>query len=58
MLNNSFVEIEDKKMPVDKFKEIDFDKPIDNRNGFINLVFLSSIVVSSFMWILLVFFRK
>lgn len=58
MDDNSFVKIEDKKMPVDDFNYVDLDYEPNYSRGVISFVFLTSIVVTSFMWILLIFFRK
>lgn len=58
MDNNSFVKIEDKKMPVDNLNYPDLDITRNYSSGFANFVFLSGIVATSFMWIMLMFFGK
>jgi len=60
MDNNSFVKIEDKKMPIDTFNYPDLDMGITKNysSGFANFIFLAGIVATSFMWIMLMFFGK
>lgn len=58
MDDNTFVKIEDRKMPIDDFNFVSLDEEKNYSRGVINFVFLTSIVVTSFMWILLIFFRK
>lgn len=58
MYDNSFVKIEDKKMPVDNLNYPDLDVTRNYSSGFANFVFLSGIVATSFMWIMLMFFGK
>ena len=52
MENESFVKIEDKKMPIDNLY-----KENDNK-GFINFVYLLGIVFTAFMWLGLIFLGK
>ena len=58
MNNDSFVKIEDKKMPICDFNYPDLEQERNYSKGFTNLVFLSGIIVTFFMWIMLIFFRK
>lgn len=56
MDDNSFVKIEDKSMPLDIFGDLEEQK--HNNGGFINIIFLSSVLTTAVMWIMLLFFRK
>lgn len=58
MNNDSFVKIEDKKMPICDFDYPDLDIVKNYSSGFANFVFISGIVATSLMWIILMFFRK
>lgn len=60
MNNNSFVKIEDKKMPIDNlsYPNLDFNRKKGYSSGFANLIFLSGIVATFFMWIILITLRK
>lgn len=58
MDNNSFVKIEDKKMPIDTFNYPDLDITRNYSGGFANFVFLAGIFSTFVMWIMLMFFGK
>ena len=58
MKDNSFVKIENKKMPIDNFKDLDFEISNKSPNGFTSFLFLSGIVVTAIMWIMLVIIGK
>ena len=64
MDNNSFVKIEDKKMPSYNFKDIDLDSNFDNKSflnsksGFTNIVFLSGIIATFIMWVMIMIVGK
>jgi hypothetical protein len=58
MDDKAFVKIEDRKMPVDNFKYLPLDEEKNYSRGVVNFIFLTGIVITSFMWILLIFFRK
>jgi len=56
MNDDSFIKIENKKLPVNTIKDFCLEK--GNSNGYINFVFLISILLTSFTWIILIFIRK
>lgn len=58
MENREFVKIEDKKMPVDEFRDIDFEMKKNYQAGFTNLVFLFGVVSTFLMWMILLFLGK
>jgi len=58
MENNTFVKIENKVMPVDEFNFVSLEQRNKHSSGVINFMFLLSIIIISFMWVLLIFFRK
>jgi len=60
MNNDYFVKIEDKTMPVCDFDypNLDIEKKGIKNAGFVNFVYLLGIVVTAFMWIMLMFVRK
>lgn len=53
-----FLKIEDKSMPVKEYKDIDFDMERDSRSGFTNILFLVGLIVTSFMWGILIFLGR
>lgn len=55
MEQDSFVKIENRELPVDKFKNFDFDDINRNNRGFTNIIFLTGIIFTFFMWLLLIF---
>jgi len=58
MNDDSFIKIENLDMPCDNFIDLNLDNNVNYSRGVINFVFLLGILVTSFMWILLIFFRK
>lgn len=58
MDDREFVKIEEKKMPIDELRNIDFDTYKVNQGGFANLLFLFGIIATFFMWIMLLFLGK
>jgi len=54
-MDNKFVKIEDKRMPVDNYKNHILDKSNNNyQSGFISLFFLPGLIITSFMWAILI----
>jgi len=58
MGNDYFYKIEDKKMPDDNLNYFDLDVKKSSNRGVANVLFILGIVVTAFMWIMLIFFRK
>ena len=48
-MDNEFVKIEDKKMPVDNYKY-----KSNYQSGFVSLLFLPGLIITSFMWGILI----
>lgn len=57
-MNNEekIINIDDKELPVDKFKnsEVAYDYRKRTKGGFVDAVFLSSIILTFSMWIFLI----
>lgn len=58
MNDKEFVKIENRTMPVDNYKELDFDIEKNSQSGFTNFLFLAGIVVTAVMWIMLMVIGK
>lgn len=58
MDNNEFIKIENKVMPKDNFKDVDFDVERSSQAGFTNLIFLAGGIVTAFMWGILMFLGR
>ena len=58
MINDFFYKIEDKKMPDDNLNNFDLEVKKSSNRGVANVLFILGIVVTAFMWIMLIFFRK
>lgn len=54
-MDYNFIKMENKKMPVDNYKKHSFDNNVDNyQSGFISLFFLPGLIITSFMWGILI----
>lgn len=52
-MNDRFVKIEDKIMPVDNFKDINLNNEKNFQSGFTSLIFLAGIIATCLMWIIM-----
>ena len=53
-----FIKIENKMMPKDNLRDLDFDVNRTSQAGFTNLIFLAGAIVTSFMWAILMIVGK
>ena len=52
------IKIENKIMPKDNFKDVDFDVERSSQAGFTNLIFLAGAIITAFMWAILLIIGK
>ena len=58
MVDREFVKIENKVMPVDEIKGVDFEFNRNSQYGFANLLFIVGGIVTAFMWGILLFLGR